>query len=118
MGSFINLSADRVPRGESVVRPRSHCRACGRTLNFIDLLPVIGYVLRAGRCATCHEPIGIFAPVVETVPGVCMLAGIVWLGLWPGGVAGLASVALWGTIVVGVSTRRHSAATELADRAG
>ena len=55
LGSFINLAADRMPRGESVVRPRSHCRACGRQLNTIDLLPVLGYVLRRGRCATCRK---------------------------------------------------------------
>ena len=52
VGSFINLAADRVPRGESVVRPRSHCRSCGRVLNFVDLIPVAGYLIRAGRCAT------------------------------------------------------------------
>ena len=32
LGSFINLAADRLPRGESLIRPRSHCRACGRQL--------------------------------------------------------------------------------------
>ena len=117
MGSFINLAADRVPRGESLIRPRSHCRSCGRTLNVIDLLPVIGYALRGGRCATCHEPIGVMAPVVEVVSGACMAVGLMWLGLWPGGVAGLALVALWGTIVVGLSARRHAAAMRSADRA-
>ncbi|HEX2679843.1 MAG TPA: prepilin peptidase, partial [Candidatus Dormibacteraeota bacterium] len=46
LGSFINLAADRLPRHESVVAPRSHCRACGRELNFVDLLPVVGWLLR------------------------------------------------------------------------
>jgi len=39
LGSFINLAADRLPRGESLVRPRSHCRACSRPLNVVDLRP-------------------------------------------------------------------------------
>jgi leader peptidase (prepilin peptidase)/N-methyltransferase len=117
-GSFINLAADRLPRGESVVRPRSHCRACGRALNVVDLLPVAGYLLRAGRCATCREPIGISAPMVEAVAGACMLAGVVWLGLWPGAVAGLVMVVIWGAIVVGVSARRHAGFRGLADRVG
>ena len=52
VGSFINLAADRLPRGESLVTPRSHCRSCGRVLNVIDLLPVAGYFIRGGRCAT------------------------------------------------------------------
>jgi leader peptidase (prepilin peptidase)/N-methyltransferase len=115
LGSFINLAADRIPRGESLVRPRSHCRACGRTLNVVDLLPVLGYVLRAGRCATCRAPIGIAAPVVEVVAGASLVAGIFWLGIWPGAVVGLSLVAIWGIAVVVVSWRRQAA--RLADRA-
>lgn len=103
IGSFINLAADRVPRNESVIRPRSHCRACGRTLNVIDLLPVLGYLLRGGRCATCRTSIGVAAPIVEAVSGGCMAAAILWLGLWPGAVAGLGLVALLGLIVTGLA---------------
>ena len=105
-GSFVNLAADRLPRGESLVRPRSHCRSCGRMLNVIDLLPVLGYLIRGGRCTTCRAPIGPAAPVVEAVAGAGMLGGILWLGLWPGSVVGLVVVALWGAIVVGLSARR------------
>jgi prepilin signal peptidase PulO-like enzyme (type II secretory pathway) len=108
LGSFINLAADRVPRGESIIRPRSHCRSCGRVLTFVDLLPVAGYILRAGRCASCRTPIGAAAPAVEAVSGACMLAALGWLGLWPGAMAGLALVALWGLGVTGLATRRRS----------
>ena len=103
IGSFINLAADRVPRNESVVRPRSHCRACGRHLNVVDLLPVVGYLLRGGRCATCRTSIGVAAPIVEAISGGCMAAAILWLGLWPGAVAGLGLVALLGLIVTGLA---------------
>ncbi len=105
LGSFVNLAVDRVPRGESVIRPRSHCRACGRQLNAIDLLPVAGYVLRRGRCATCNTPIGAFAPAVEAIAGGCMLAATVWLGLWPGAAVGLAVVLLFGAALVGFAVR-------------
>ena len=112
-GSFINLAADRVPRRESVIHPRSHCRGCGRPLNVIDLLPVIGYALRGGRCASCKTPIGFAAPLVEAVSGGLMLAPLLWLGLWPGGAAGIALVAIWGVLVTGVALRRRgSPATE------
>src|SRR5450759_958198 len=77
LGSFINLAADRFPRGESIVRPRSHCRSCGRVLSAVDLLPVAGYLLRRGRCATCGSRIGRTSPVVEIVSGACMLAMLV-----------------------------------------
>ena len=114
LGSFINLAADRVPRGESVIHPRSHCRSCGRRLNVVDLLPVIGYVLRGGRCASCKTPIGFAAPVVEAVSGGLMLGAIAWLGLWPGAAAGVSLVAMWGVLVTGVALqrRRNAAATE------
>jgi leader peptidase (prepilin peptidase)/N-methyltransferase len=110
MGSFINLAADRMPRGESIVRPRSHCRACGRQLNSVDLLPVVGYIVRRGRCATCGKEIGAGAPVVEAVAGLSMLASILWLGLWPGAAVGLCLVAALGVGVTSVSARRFSSA--------
>ncbi len=114
LGSFINLTADRIPRGESVITPRSHCRECGRVLNVLDLLPVVGYVVRGGRCATCRTPIGLAAPLVETVSGGSMLAAIVWLGLWPGAIAGFALVALWGFAVTALAMRRRAGARNAA----
>jgi len=106
LGSFINLAVDRVPRGESIVRPRSHCRACGRVLNVLDLIPVAGYLIRGGRCATCQAPIGASAPLVEAATGGCMVLSVVWLGLWPGVPLGLALIALLGVILVGVARAR------------
>jgi leader peptidase (prepilin peptidase) / N-methyltransferase len=105
LGSFINLAADRLPKGESIVQPRSHCRSCGRELNVIDLIPVVGYVIRGGRCATCKASIGASSPLVETVSGGLVLAAIAWLGLWPGALTGLVLVALWGLLVVGFAFR-------------
>ena len=96
LGSFINLAADRLPRGESVVRPRSHCTACGRVLNALDLLPVVGYVMRRGRCATCGASIGISSPLIEAACIAAMVVAIAIGGVFPGAVAGLALVALIG----------------------
>jgi leader peptidase (prepilin peptidase)/N-methyltransferase len=110
LGSFINLAADRLPRGESIIRPRSHCRACGRELNVVDLIPVLGYFLRRGRCASCRVQIGPSSPVVEAVAGACVLAAIAWFSLWPGALIGLMLVALWGLAVVAVAFRRRESA--------
>jgi prepilin signal peptidase PulO-like enzyme (type II secretory pathway) len=112
-GSFINMAADRAPRGESLIRPGSHCRACGRRLNVVDLLPVAGYLVRRGRCATCGSPIGITAPIVETTSGVLMMAAIAWLGLWPGAAAGLGLVALWGLLVTWIAFQVRRATQSL-----
>jgi len=109
LGSFINLAADRFPRRESLVTPPSHCRACGRRLNVIDLLPVVGYLLRRGRCATCGVPIGSSAPIVEAVAGGCMVLALIWLGPWPGAAVGLALIAVWGLAVTGLALQRQRA---------
>jgi prepilin signal peptidase PulO-like enzyme (type II secretory pathway) len=110
LGSFINLAADRVPRGESLVHPRSHCRACGRVLNAVDLVPVAGYLLRGGRCATCRAPIGAASPLVEAACGACMALPLVWLGLWPGAAVGFLLVAALGLAVVGLELARERSA--------
>ena len=102
LGSFINLAADRLPRHESLVRPRSHCRSCGRVLDAVDLIPVGGYVIRGGRCAGCGVAIGAWSPVVEVLCGGVMLAALVLLGPWPGALVGFAGVALVGATAVGL----------------
>ena len=108
IGSFINLAADRLPRGESIVSPRSHCRTCGRQLNVVDLIPVLGYAVRGGRCASCRTPIGATSPLIEAVSGGLMAAALIWLGLWPGALTGLALVAGWGAVVVLIALRRRA----------
>src|SRR5438105_15382752 len=91
-GSFINLAADRLPRGESILRPRSHCRPCGRQLNLLDLVPVGGYLLRRGPCAGCGAPIGMSSLAVAGACGLVMMMPLLWVGV--GGAPRLAS-ALW-----------------------
>lgn len=105
VGSFINLAADRIPRAESLVTPRSHCRSCGRVLNVVDLVPVLGWALRGGRCATCRTPIGAASPVVEAACGAAMVAGLISLGLWPGAVVGGVAVAAIGILVIAVAIK-------------
>jgi leader peptidase (prepilin peptidase) / N-methyltransferase len=104
-GSFINLASDRIPRQESLVRPRSHCRACGRQLNFVDLAPIIGYLVRGGRCASCRAAIGASSPAVEALCGLLMLASLTFLGLTFGALVGVAAVLLVGVAAVSLAWR-------------
>jgi prepilin signal peptidase PulO-like enzyme (type II secretory pathway) len=106
VGSFINLAADRVPRHESLVRPRSHCRSCGRVLNVVDLIPVAGYLVRGGRCASCGTSIGFTSPVVEAVCGASMLVAVGTLGPPRGALLGGAIVAVVGVAAVSLSSVR------------
>jgi prepilin signal peptidase PulO-like enzyme (type II secretory pathway) len=106
MGSFVNLAADRLPRHESLVRPRSHCRSCGRVLDVIDLIPVAGYLVRRGRCATCGASIGAGSPTVEALCGASMLIALAMLGLARGALLGAAAVAVVGFAAVSLSLAR------------
>lgn len=69
IGSFLNVVAYRVPRGESVVAPPSRCPACGERVRPYDLIPVVSYVLLRGRCRFCATPIGLRYPAVELLTG-------------------------------------------------
>ena len=53
MGSFLNCLAWRMLHGESVLRGRSHCDACGHVLGVRDLVPVLSYVCSGGKCRYC-----------------------------------------------------------------
>lgn len=110
IGSFVNLAADRLPRGESLLHPGSHCTACGRHLNVVDLLPVVGYLVRRGRCASCRAPIGISSPLVEAACGAIMVAPMLWSPGWPEALAGIFLTAGFGAgmILLSVLSRSRS----------
>jgi leader peptidase (prepilin peptidase)/N-methyltransferase len=65
VGSFLNVVIHRVPRGESLVRPGSHCPHCGAAVRNRHNVPVLGWLLLRGRCADCHAPISSRYPLVE-----------------------------------------------------
>lgn len=112
LGSFINLAADRLPRGESLTSPRSHCRLCGRQLGVVDLVPAAGYLIRGGRCATCRTPIGVSSPIVEAASGTSMALSLLALGLWPGGAVGFLLLAVIGLVAVGCGYAWHRPAAD------
>ncbi len=73
VGSFLNVCIDRLPAGQSVLRPRSHCPACKTTLAARDLVPVLSYVLLRGRCRHCSAPIPKRVLLVEAGTGLLFL---------------------------------------------
>lgn len=56
-GSFLNCMAWRIVHGESVVKGRSHCPACGHVLQALDLVPIFSYLFLHGRCRYCGKKI-------------------------------------------------------------
>ena len=75
VGSFLNVVIWRVPRCESVVRPPSHCPACGHVVRSRDNIPVVSWLLLRGRCRDCSGPISARYPLVE------LLNAVVWVVL-------------------------------------
>jgi leader peptidase (prepilin peptidase)/N-methyltransferase len=79
-GSFLNVVIARVPKGQSVVTPRSRCPKCGTMITARDNIPILSWILLRAKCRVCGAPISARYPFVELL----------------GGVAGAAAVARWG----------------------
>lgn len=69
-GSFYNVVGLRVPKGESIVSPPSHCTVCDRRLTFLDLVPVFSYLFLRGKCRGCGTKISFVYPLMELITGV------------------------------------------------
>jgi leader peptidase (prepilin peptidase)/N-methyltransferase len=70
IGSFLNVCIYRWPRDLSVVKPRSHCTACEKTIAWYDNVPVASYLVLGGRCRYCRARIAWRYPVVELGTGL------------------------------------------------
>jgi leader peptidase (prepilin peptidase)/N-methyltransferase len=73
IGSFIALVAWRLPRGESVIRPGSHCTACGDPVPYWANLPIIGYLVVCGRCHRCGTRLAVRDLIAEVALGCAAL---------------------------------------------
>jgi leader peptidase (prepilin peptidase) / N-methyltransferase len=74
VGSFLNVLAYRLPRGESLVAPRSRCPACGVQIAAHDNVPVVSWIVLGGRCRSCHGRISPQYPLVEALTGALFAA--------------------------------------------
>ena len=80
IGSFLNVVAYRLPRGESLVTPGSRCPACGTPIKAYDNVPVLGWLLLRGRCRNCGERISPRYPLVELATGLLCAAVVLRYG--------------------------------------
>jgi leader peptidase (prepilin peptidase)/N-methyltransferase len=74
IGSFLNVCVHRLPRGRSIVSPRSACPACGAMIAWYDNVPVVSFIVLRGRCRACRAPIGIRYPLVEAATAALFAA--------------------------------------------
>ncbi len=75
VGSFANVCIHRIPRGVSVVTPRSRCPRCERPLSAAENIPVLSWLFLRGRCRGCRAPISLRYPLVE------LANGLLWAGV-------------------------------------
>jgi leader peptidase (prepilin peptidase)/N-methyltransferase len=89
LGSFLNVVAYRLPRGESLVTPSSRCPGCATAIKPYDNVPVLSWLLLHGRCRSCGTRIDWRYPMVELATALLMALVVivngpnerVWLGL-------------------------------------
>jgi len=89
LGSFLNVVAYRLPRGESLASPASRCPGCDTPIKPYDNVPVLSWLLLRGRCRSCGTSIAWRYPLVELTTAVLMALAViviganedVWLGL-------------------------------------
>lgn len=81
IGSFLNVCIYRIPKGESIAFPPSHCPTCNMNLRWYNLIPVISYAYQGGRCGNCREKISLQYPIVELLNAVLYLLIYIKYGL-------------------------------------
>lgn len=67
LGSFANVCVVRLPKGESIALPPSHCPQCGNKLSWWENIPVVSFIILKGRCHNCGQKISIRYPIVEII---------------------------------------------------
>jgi len=90
VGSFLNVCIHRMPRGESIVSPPSHCPHCGYSIPWFLNIPLVTWLYLRGKCANCAAPISPRYFLVELFTGVVFLAS--WLAF--GGQSVLVAIAI------------------------
>jgi prepilin signal peptidase PulO-like enzyme (type II secretory pathway) len=83
LGSFYNVVGYRLPKGESIVSPPSHCPKCGKRLTPIELIPILSYIIQKGKCRHCNSHISLFYPIFEALTGLLFVLAYLSYGLTP-----------------------------------
>lgn len=80
-GSFFNVCIYRIPKGESIAYPPSHCGNCNHILKWYELIPVFSWIFLRGKCSKCGEKISPQYPLVEIFTGIIYIVIFLFFGL-------------------------------------
>src|SRR5688572_13943542 len=89
VGSFLNVVIHRLPKGMSIVRPRSHCPACGDSIPGYLNVPILSWIVLRGRCRKCKIAISPRYPIVELLTAILWVAAVARFGVSLGTVAAI-----------------------------
>lgn len=81
LGSFYNVVGYRLPKGESLIRPASHCTNCGHFLKPYELIPIFSWIFLGRKCLKCKQKISWFYPVFELSTGILFALSYVLFGI-------------------------------------
>lgn len=81
IGSFLNVVIYRVPLGESIAFPSSHCQSCKTPLKWYHNIPMFSWIALGGKCGFCKEPISKQYPIIELISGLLFVVLFLKLGL-------------------------------------
>lgn len=81
LGSFYNVVGYRLPRGESIAYPPSHCTKCGHRLTALELIPIFSFLFQKGKCKKCGDKISWFYSIFEFTTGILFSISYLVFGL-------------------------------------
>jgi leader peptidase (prepilin peptidase)/N-methyltransferase len=81
IGSFLNVVIYRLPEGESLMHPGSHCPECGKSIRWYDNIPIISYIILNGKCRDCGASIPVRYLVVESITAFVYLYSYIHFGI-------------------------------------
>lgn len=100
-GSFYHVVGYRLPKEESIIKPKhSYCTNCGIRLRWYELIPILSYIIQKGRCRNCHEKVSIFYPFIELITGALFAVSFYSFGFSYELIIALVLVSLFSIVIV------------------
>ena len=99
-GSFYNVLGMRIPKGESIIKPKSHCESCNHELEWFELIPILSFLIQGGKCRNCKAKLSLFYPFIELATGILFFVSYYSFGFSYNLIIALSLVSLFMLVIV------------------